>query len=192
MYILTLMVSMMLLAILFTILLTLLVSIILVWKLQHLSVGVQKTPFNWDSAGQDLDDIYMPAGTQSVVILAALDISAAFETLDHTTLINCLEHTFGITGVALRWINSYVSERSQFVAAEQSKSNVTRCEFGVPQGSVLGSVYYLHSTLLPLPMSSRLSVWVITNTPTTLNCTLLLTETIYRWSWTCCETVPLW
>ena len=79
---------------------------------------------------------------QSVVILAALDISATFDTLDHTTLINRLEHIFGITDVALRWINSYVSERLQFVAIEQSKSNVTRCEFGVPQGSMLGLILF--------------------------------------------------
>ena len=79
---------------------------------------------------------------QSVVILAALNISPVFDTLDHTTLISCLEHTGGITGVALRWINSYISERSQFVAVEQSKSNVTRCEFGVPQGSVLGPILF--------------------------------------------------
>ena len=79
---------------------------------------------------------------QSVVILAALDISAAFDTLDHTTLINRLEHTLGIVGVALQWINSYVSERSQFVAIEESKSNITRCEFGVPQCSVLGPTLF--------------------------------------------------
>ena len=106
-----------------------------------------------------LDDIYKAAGTQSVVILAALDVSAALHTLDDTTLINCLKHTFGITGVTLRWINSYVSERSQFVVVEQSKSNVTRREFEVPK-VVLGPILF---TLYVAPVANIISFFGVSH-----------------------------
>ena len=65
------------------------------------------------------DDIYRAAGSQDAVILSELDISTAFHTL---------EYRFGFTGDALQWIKSYVSERSQTVAVEQS-----RCDFDVHQ-----------------------------------------------------------
>ena len=101
----------------------------------------------------------MAAGTQRVVKVA-LDISTAFDTLDHTTLINRLEHAFGITGVALRWIISYVSKRSQFVAVVQSKSNVTRCEFGVLQGSVFGPILV---TLYVAPVANVISCFCVSH-----------------------------
>lgn len=50
------------------------------------------------------------------VVLLMLDLSAAFDVIDHTILINRLEFSFGITGAALSWIQSYLSDRHQSIA----------------------------------------------------------------------------
>jgi hypothetical protein len=74
----------------------------------------------------------------SSVILLLLDLSAAFDTIDHKILLHRLEHVFGIKGTALCWIRSYLHERYQFVNVNGSLSEPARLDYGVPQGSVLG------------------------------------------------------
>ena len=71
-----------------------------------------------------------------------MDLSKAFDTLNHQILLSKLEH-YGIQGVALQWIDSYLSNRLQFVQFNQSRSSdqIMRC--GVPQGSVLGPLLFL-------------------------------------------------
>jgi len=89
-----------------------------------------------------LNDIYCNADNKSRTLLVQLDLSAAFDTIDIETLLNRLEYTFGISGSALHWLRSYLHNRSQFVRVgnQQSASNI--CEFGVPQGSVLGPLLF--------------------------------------------------
>ena len=67
-----------------------------------------------------------------------MDLSAAFDTIEHDILTKRLETVFGVTGSALKWIESYVKDREQFVVAGDESSARTPCTFGVPQGSVLG------------------------------------------------------
>lgn len=67
-----------------------------------------------------------------------MDLSAAFDTIEHDILIERLETVFGLTGSALRWIESYIRGRKQFVVAGGESSAQAYCAFGVPQGSVLG------------------------------------------------------
>ena len=55
-------------------------------------------------------------------VLTLLDVSAAFDTIDHNILLHQLEHAFGITGTALSWIRSYLSERDQTVVVNGLKS----------------------------------------------------------------------
>ena len=82
------------------------------------------------------NDILRAIDDGECVILVLLDLSAAFDTLDHDILITRLKHRFGITGKALGWIQSYLSGRTQLVkiATERSSSRNLIC--GVPQGSV--------------------------------------------------------
>ena len=63
-----------------------------------------------------LDYIYTSAGRSLPTISVSLDLSAAFDTIDHCTLLNRLENSFGVTGLALSWIRSCLSNRSQCVA----------------------------------------------------------------------------
>jgi len=71
-------------------------------------------------------------------ILVLLDLSAAFDTIDHRILLDRLKHIFGITGTALEWFASYLSDRSQSVLVNGASSKFSKLCFGVPQGSVLG------------------------------------------------------
>ena len=67
-------------------------------------------------------------------ILVALDQSAAFDCVDHKTLISRLDNTYGVTGSALDWIRSYLDARSTFVRWKQNSSDVFSLDTGVPQG----------------------------------------------------------
>ena len=78
----------------------------------------------------------------SSVVLSFLDFSAAFDTVDHNTLINRLEHSFGISGKALQLLISYLSHRSFVVKIGNTTSERQSLEFGVPQGSILGPLFY--------------------------------------------------
>jgi len=72
----------------------------------------------------------------------SLDLSAAFDTIDHVTLINHLRASFGITGSVLSWLQSYLSNRTQSVRIGHHFSTPTRCTIGVSQGSVLGPLLF--------------------------------------------------
>ena len=69
-------------------------------------------------------------------------ISAAFDTISHTILLDRLETCFGITGSVLKWVESYLTNRSQFVKIGGSASQDTFLSAGVPQGSVLGPLLF--------------------------------------------------
>jgi hypothetical protein len=87
-------------------------------------------------------DVYDAADAGQVTILALLDLSAAFDTVDHNTLLQRLSVTYGIGGTVLRWIESFLTGRSVVVyfADQQSTRSALTC--GVPQGSVLGPLLF--------------------------------------------------
>ena len=83
-------------------------------------------------------------------ILSLLDLSAAFDTIDHNILITRLRSTFGCSGMVLEWFISYLSCRTQSVfVGHESTPSVLKC--GVPQGSVLGPLLF---TLYTHPLST--------------------------------------
>ena len=71
-----------------------------------------------------------------------LDLSKAFDTVDHSILINKLQH-YGIRGITNKWFNSYLDDRKQFVSVGTIKSDLNDIVCGVPQGSVLGPLLFL-------------------------------------------------
>ena len=85
-----------------------------------------------------LDDVYRIIDSKHAAVLIGLDLSAAFDTIDHSMLISRLQGTFGVTGMALEWIQSYLSHRTQFVKVGSEQSTASPLSVGVPQGSVLG------------------------------------------------------
>ena len=74
-------------------------------------------------------------------ILVLLDLSAAFDTIDHELLLNDLR-SFGIQDKALALLKSYMSLRTQYVSAFNSSSEIKLLKFGVPQGSILGPILF--------------------------------------------------
>ena len=89
------------------------------------------------------NDILLALDNHQSVILLLLDLSAAFDTVDHKILLNRLSTRFGITGAALSWFSSYLSNRYQFVNIRGQRSSNRPLKCGVPQGSVLGPILYL-------------------------------------------------
>lgn len=66
------------------------------------------------------------------VVLLLLDLSAAFDTVEHNLLLSRRECKFAIRGKALQWFNSYLSQRSQFVYIDLDKSLSHELNCGVP------------------------------------------------------------
>jgi Reverse transcriptase (RNA-dependent DNA polymerase) len=92
--------------------------------------------------GKIMDDIIKTVDGGWVVALASLDISAAFDAVDHDVLVRRLEDEFGITGTCSRWIQSYLTGRTTVVQVGQSSSAAAAVQLGVPRGSVLGPILY--------------------------------------------------
>ena len=88
------------------------------------------------------------------VALVLLDLSAAFDTLDHKQLLNRLSKTFGLKDTVLNWFSSYLRNRSQSVKVHSTLSDAKNLPFGVPQGSVLGPLLF---TLFTSPLSTIIS-----------------------------------
>ena len=100
------------------------------------------------------DDILRTLDRRRGILLVLLDLSAAFDTLDHQILLTTLKSYFGITGSALEWIQSYLSSRSYKVVIENDSSLPKDLHYGVPQGSVLGPLLY---TLYTAPLADLIN-----------------------------------
>ena len=91
------------------------------------------------------NDLLLSMNRQHVTLLVFLDLSSAFDTVDHTILLDRLESLFGISGTALSWFKSYLSDRKQCVSVDGVSSSDYKVKYGVPQGSCLGPLF-LHCT----------------------------------------------
>ncbi|CAB3996996.1 Hypothetical predicted protein, partial [Paramuricea clavata] len=88
------------------------------------------------------NDILLNMDCQQVTLLVLLDLSAAFDTVDHSILLHRLETSFGITGTVRKWFESYLSGRCQRIAFKDGISDIFPLTCGVPQASCLGPLLF--------------------------------------------------
>ena len=104
------------------------------------------------------NDLSLAVNKRQVSALVLLDLSAAFDTINHSILIQRLQTVFGVTGSALSLLLSYLTDRSQSVLIRQARSSEISLSRGVPQGSVLGPLLF---SLYTTPLSHILNASLI-------------------------------
>ena len=77
------------------------------------------------------------------MLMAVLDLSAAYVLVDHNILLSRMKSQLGFSGMVLKWFNSYLKSHTQMVVIGSAQSNEVPLTTGVPQGSILGSLPYL-------------------------------------------------
>ena len=76
-------------------------------------------------------------------ILVLLDLSSAFDTVDHTLLLQRLNSDFRICDKVLKWFNSYLRNRTFSICIIRKLSKTNKMHFGIPQRSLLGPLLYI-------------------------------------------------
>ena len=114
-----------------------------------------------------VSDALDAADTGQITLLAMLDLSAAFDTIDHATLLERLQRSYGIDGMVLKWIKSFNSNRVQTVIFADVKTASVALLHGVPQGSVLEPLLFnlyilLMSSALPSHLTSAFIATLMT------------------------------
>ncbi len=104
-------------------------------------IWLQKWPLNWDCLLSVTEALRLARAASKSSVLILLDLSAAFDTVNHQILMSILRK-MAVSGTALLWFESYLSDRSFRVSwrGEVSKSQLLAT--GVPQGSVLGPLLF--------------------------------------------------
>ena len=92
------------------------------------------------------NDILLMIDKKENVVLLLLDLSAAFDTINHKLLLKKLKQSYGITGAPLKWMESYLANRSFKVIVKECSSSSCMLEIGVPQGSILGPLLFIMYT----------------------------------------------
>jgi len=77
-----------------------------------------------------------------MTLLCLLDVSAAFDCVDHDLLLHRLQLSFGLRGVTLEWTRSFLTDHTQQISYGGQLSTSCPLPFGVPKGSVLGPLLY--------------------------------------------------
>jgi len=93
-----------------------------------------------------MNDIIRAIDRGEITALVLLDLSAAFDTVDHQTMLDVLHHRFSIEAVPLLWFESYLSNRTQSFCVNGIQSSALRVDCSVPQGSVLGPLEFISYT----------------------------------------------
>ena len=113
-----------------------------------------------------VSDVLKGFNDRKMTLSVFLDLSKAFDTIDHDILLHKLNY-YGIRGLALEWFKSYLYQRKQFVQYKNFDSETLQIECGVPQGSVLGPLLFIIYTN-DLPKSVNFSKTILFADDTTI------------------------
>jgi hypothetical protein len=105
-----------------------------------------------------LDSIFQSSDAGNSTLLVSLDLTAAFDSIDHSILLSRLKTSFGFDGLVFNWIKSYLTGRYQTVIIGNNSSAPTYLTSGVPQGSVLGPILFSIYTSPIAALASSFSV----------------------------------
>ena len=89
-----------------------------------------------------MNDILLALDQRKSVFLVLLDLSVALDTVNHQLLLGHLASRTGLNSVLLKWVSSYLTDRTQFVSISNEKSECHQLMNGVPQRSVLGPIFF--------------------------------------------------
>ncbi len=98
-----------------------------------------------------VNDISLETDKGNAVALVLLDLSSAFDMVDHNILISRLESCVGLQGKVLKWFQSFLTNRSFSVSIGQHSSSSRKLACGVPQGSILAPFLF---SIFMLPMGA--------------------------------------
>ena len=111
-------------------------------KLMHPNHHAYRSEHNTTTALLQMYDIWLDSLEKGDLAgVCFLDMSAAFDVVDHSLLISKLE-LYGLDKNVLSWLSSYLTDRSQCVSIDGSLSRFLQVRHGVPQGSILGPLLY--------------------------------------------------
>jgi len=92
------------------------------------------------------NDIIQAIDRGQLTALVLLDLSSAFDTVDHTCLLTILQNRFSVDATVASWFQSYLSDRTQTFSAGRDQSPPVMLYCSVPQGSALGPVQFIAYT----------------------------------------------
>ena len=89
-----------------------------------------------------VDDLFLSLNKGNISVLALLDFSSAFDTIDHPILVHRLHNDFGFTDAVLQWFSFYLTDRTHYVSLSNHCSAFAPVNSGVSQGSVLCPILF--------------------------------------------------